>query len=166
MSTSNPTIAVVPGAWHSPIHHKDLTTALIETGYPTVFGTLPSLNHPVPEYQTVSHDAAFIKNDLLHRLLDEGKDVVLVMHSYGGSPGGVAANGLSKAERSAREEKGAIDSIVDMGFVAALLAPQGVSSKSAVGGYFHLWVGIDVSIINARRNSSNSPIRNIRQTTR
>lgn len=84
MSSSYPTIVVVPGAWHSPIHYKDLTTALVESGYPTISGTLPSLNPPVPENQTVSHDAEFIRNDLLRPLLGAGKDIVLAMHSYGG----------------------------------------------------------------------------------
>jgi hypothetical protein len=79
MSTSNSTIVVVPGACHSPIRYRDLTISLIDAGYPTVSGTLPSLNPPVPNLQTVSHDAGLTRNNLLGPLLSEGKDVVLVI---------------------------------------------------------------------------------------
>lgn len=56
------------------------------------------------------------------------------MHSYGGCPGGVAANGLSKGDRKSNGEEGVNIGLV---FVAAMLTAQGVSPKTIVGGKFH-----------------------------
>ena len=50
-----------------------------------------------------------------------GKEVVLVMHSYSGGPGAMAASGLSIAERHAAGQTGGIIRLV---FIAAFLAGE------------------------------------------
>jgi len=57
--------------------------------------------------------------------MDAGKEIVLIAHSYGGTPSCAAVEGQTIAERSARGEKGGIKSIL---FISALLvSKQGVS---------------------------------------
>lgn len=80
-------------------------------------------------------------NKLLNPLLDDGKDILLVMHSYSGSPGSVAARGLSQVERVSKGLEGGIIRLV---FIAALVAPKGASLLSMVGGKFHPWVQVGV----------------------
>jgi pimeloyl-ACP methyl ester carboxylesterase len=137
-----PTIVIVPGAWHSPFHYQDLANSLEEAGYTTICSSLPRLDPSNPDEVSVTDDATFIKDKLLAPPLNKGKEVVLVAHSYGGSPASVAANGLSIAERKAKREEGGVIGLV---YIAALLVPEGVSLKSAVGGSFHSWANIDVS---------------------
>ncbi|KAF4633304.1 hypothetical protein G7Y89_g4819 [Cudoniella acicularis] len=140
MSKSLPTIVVVPGAWHSPSHYAELMKHLQEAGYPTSSAPLPSLDPSAPDSVTTSHDSDFIRQTLIQPLLDANQEIILIMHSYGGSPGGVAARGLSLKERLERGEKGGIIGLV---FIAAFLAHEGMSLKSAVGGTFAPWVDID-----------------------
>lgn len=60
MVATLPTIVLVPGAWHSPIHYQYLLKELEKAGSPIVSSPLPSLDHPNPDELTVSDDANFI----------------------------------------------------------------------------------------------------------
>jgi pimeloyl-ACP methyl ester carboxylesterase len=142
MASSLPTIVLIPGAWHSPIHYELVTKKLQAAHYDVVSSTLPSLDPSNPNVTTVTTDSTFISEKLLAPLLTEGKDIVLVMHSYGGSPGSVAAHGQSKTERSSKGLEGGIVGII---FIAALLTPEGASLLTMVGGKFNDWVEVNVS---------------------
>lgn len=136
MSQVKPHIALVPGAWHSPVHYQELLDLFEKAGYPTSSIQLPSVDSAHPNSESVAGDVAAIREKLLLPLINEGKDVVLIMHSYGGCPGGAAAKGLSKAER----KNGGIIGLV---FIAAFLAREGDSLLSALGGKFDPWVIIN-----------------------
>lgn len=138
MSEEKPYIALVPGAWHSPIHYQELLDLFESAGYPTKSVQLPSVGSPDPKKESVTGDAAAIREKLLLPLIEDGKDVVLLMHSYGGCPGAAAATGLSKTER---EENGG--GIIGLVFIAAFLAQEGDSLLSALGGKFDPWVIIN-----------------------
>lgn len=141
MSLPKPTFVLIPGAWHSPSHFDQLVARLHEADYPTASLALPSVGSENPKSVDVATDVAFIKEKLLLPLLEEEKDVVLLMHSYGGCPGGAAAKGLSKSERRAAGQKGGIIGLV---FLAAFLARDGDSLLSAAGGKWDSWVLADV----------------------
>lgn len=140
MSQEKPYIALVPGAWHSPVHYQELLNLFEKAGYPTKSIQLPSVGSADPNKESVAGDAAAIRENLLLPLIDNGKDVVLVMHSYGGCPGAAAAKGLSKVERKN-------NGVIGLVFVAAFLAREGDSLLSALGGKFDPWVIINVSTI-------------------
>lgn len=53
------------------------------------------------------------------------------MHSYGGCPGGAAAKGLSKHERTSTGRTGGVIGLV---FIAAVLTDEGDSLISQFGG--------------------------------
>lgn len=133
-----PTVVLVPGAWHSPIHYSLLIGELSNFGYHTVTGRLPSCDSDDPNDQTAAKDAAFIRDTLLMPQLDAGKQVILAMHSYGGCPGATAGHGLSVTERQAAGRPGGIVGIV---FIAAFLAKEGQSLLSSLPGkVFDPWV--------------------------
>jgi len=102
MTTTKPTILLIPGAWHTPAHYSALLKELEKSSYPTTSHKLPSVDCTDASKHTAQTDADFIRTQLLLPLLDDGKRVVVAMHSYGGLPGSAAAYGLSEEER--REE--------------------------------------------------------------
>jgi hypothetical protein len=101
MTTSTkPTFVLVPGSFAPPTLSDKVTTILEAANYDWVTVPLPSANaegkRKTPA--TVQDDAAEIKA-AISSLVDSGKDVVLVMHSYGGYPGTEATEGLARADR-------------------------------------------------------------------
>ncbi|PVH94790.1 alpha/beta-hydrolase, partial [Periconia macrospinosa] len=135
---SLPTIVLIPGAWHSPQHYTPLIDALRAQKYEVVSERLPSVDSAAPRDQSVAKDSAFIKDALLLPIINKEKDVLLLMHSYGGCPGADAAKGLSKAEREAVGKKGGIMGLV---FMCAFVAAEGDSLKSKLPGQvYDPWV--------------------------
>lgn len=101
-SIANPTIVLVQGSFQLPdVYHK-LADALRASGHSVVQPLLPSLTDPdKPDFasKTLSDDAAAVRAEV-KRLVEEGKTVVLVMHSYGGLVGTEAVTqDLSFAQR-------------------------------------------------------------------
>lgn len=141
MTIAKPTVVLVPGAWHSPSHFDQLRARLHEADYPTVSLALPSLNSPNPNEIEVATDVAFIREKMLLPLLEEGKEVVLAVHSYGGCPGGAAAKGLSKSEWNSQGRHGGLVGLV---FIAAFVAREGDSLLSLVGGKWDSWMMVNV----------------------
>lgn len=141
MSQVKPHIVLVPGAWHSPIHYQELIELLEKAGYSVKSMQLPSVGSKEPNQVSVATDATAIREKLLLPLLDDGKDVILLMHSYGGCPGAAAAKGLGKHDSNANGR----GSIVGLIFLTAFLAREGDSLLSALQGKFDPWVEINVS---------------------
>jgi hypothetical protein len=140
-ASPKPTIVLIPGAWHSPSHYTTLHSHLQTAGYPTTSSRLPSVGSTDPLAATTAQDASFIREQMLLPLLNQGKDILLVLHSYGGLPGSAAAKGLSKSERAKDGKKCGITGLV---LIAALVAREGDSLQLMVGGKLHDWVETDV----------------------
>ena len=139
-----PTVVIVPGAWHSPQHYTELRDYLGGAGYTTVSQRNPSCNSTDPNAESAAKDAKFIRDQVLLPLLDSGKVVVLVMHSYGGLPGATAAKGLSQTERHAAGQPGGIVGLI---FISAILAHDGQSLLSLLPEQkFDPWVLQEVRI--------------------
>ena len=133
-----PTIVLVPGAWHSPVHYQFLFSQLETFGYPIVSRPLPSCDSPHPRAESVAGDAKYIRESLLLPLISAGKEIVLVMHSYGGCPGSTAAAGLSKAAQTAAGKPGGIIGLI---FMCGFIAHEGDSLLSTLPGEkFNPWV--------------------------
>ena len=128
---SNPTIALVPGAWHSPAHFSELIALLKAAGYDTVTEKNPSCDSDEPGAQTVATDTDAVRNNVFLPHINAGKDVVLLIHSYGGFPGAAAATGLSKSELSAAGKQGGLIGLI---YIAAFIAHEGDSLLGIVPG--------------------------------
>lgn len=141
---SKPTIALVPGAWHTPAHYEPLLQLFRQAGYATAAKQLPSVGSADPRNQTTAMDADFVRDNVLMPELHQGNDVLLLVHSYGGSPGSAAAHGLSKAERTAAGQKGGVVGLVLM---CAFVASEGDSLASKLpDGKLHEWNIHDVEL--------------------
>jgi hypothetical protein len=137
-----PTIVIVPGAWHTPSHYGKLIKLLQASRYETISEKNPSCDASDGSTTTVDVDVSSIRNNILVPLINQGKDVVLVVHSYGGCPGGAAATGLSKGERTALNKIGGVIGLI---YVAAFIAHEGESLLSKLPGQkFEPWMTIDV----------------------
>lgn len=73
-------------------------------------------------------DAAFIAKEV-QVLVDKGKDVVLICHSYGGTPASQSTKGLSKAERLAEGKDGGI---VRLAYMTAVVPTLGASAQDVL----------------------------------
>lgn len=144
-SSTKPTVLIVPGAWHQPLHYSIFQSFLERAGYPVVIHANPSLNSSTPKHISTSTDAAFIRDSVLLPLIKDGKNVLQIMHSYGGSPGAAAAYGLSKRELgNFKEFRGG--GVIGLIFMAAFLAPKGASLLSELpGGVYRPWTIVNVS---------------------
>ena len=129
--SEKPTIVVVTGAWHSPSHYGSFLEAVHSLGHPTRCLALPSLNPRDPNRASAALDATFVREQMLLPLIEEGKDVLLVIHSYGALPGSAAAKDLSTTERRSKGLKGGI---IGQVFVAGLVVQTGESMLSSIGG--------------------------------
>jgi pimeloyl-ACP methyl ester carboxylesterase len=79
-----PTIVFVPGAFHSPEYYSPVRALLEAKGYGTEPVSLPSVGNNSASSMTDDPTAIRVVSS---KLADEGHQVVLVMHSYGGTPG-------------------------------------------------------------------------------
>nr|WOD45556.1 hypothetical protein [Trichoderma atroviride] len=92
--SSKPTLVFVPGAWHSPDTWSKVTAELEPQGYKTICITLPTtLSDPS---KGIADDIDEARKAILAET-SQGRDVVVVVHSYGGMVGPSAVKGLTEA---------------------------------------------------------------------
>ncbi|KAI9036888.1 uncharacterized protein KD926_001203 [Aspergillus affinis] len=85
-------------------------------------------------------DSKAIAKTLRFLVEDEGKAIVIVMHSYAGMPGATAAPGLSKSQRSQQGKPGGIVGLI---FIGAFIVPEGLSCAGLQGGNLPPWILLD-----------------------
>jgi pimeloyl-ACP methyl ester carboxylesterase len=126
ISTPQPHVFIIPGAWH-PAHTMDpFAKALEAAGFSaTVVPTRSVGNRDV----TVQDDEAQAKT-LLLPILDEGKDVIVLGHSYGGFVISGLIAGLDKKSREAQGLKGGIIGVI---YLSAFVPIEGETTSAAVG---------------------------------
>ncbi|KAK5637288.1 hypothetical protein RRF57_013000 [Xylaria bambusicola] len=127
MATSKPTIFFLPGGFHTSWIYDTVRNILSDRGYATGASDLVSVGTTDASVGMHS-DAAHIRSQLV-QLIDEGKGVVLVAHSYGGIVTSNAVDGLSVQQRTAEGKEGGIVLIL---YLAALIVPAGRTFLSIV----------------------------------
>lgn len=133
-----PTVLLVPGAWLRPSTYDALLNLLQDTGYPTLYASYPSLNPADPFTAHCAADSLSVREKVLLSLVEaQGMDVVLVMHSYGGIPGSVAAHGLDKVQRMKEGRQGGVLGLI---FVSGFVVGEGASVADGQGGSLPPWV--------------------------
>ena len=139
MMSIKPTIALIPGSFSTIRVYERVIEQLTKHNFP-VFGielkSVGGLNAA-----TSTDDAAHI-NSILAPLVEEGKQIVVVMHSYGGIPGTDGTKDLAKVDQQARGKEGGVIGLV---YIAALMVQQGASLSSTRGDLGPLpdWVTVD-----------------------
>lgn len=138
-TATKPTIVLLQGTFQLPsVYHK--FAQLIEShGYPVVQPTYPSLtSQDSPEFtrKTLSNDVAVVETALRKLVEDEGKTVIIAMHSYGGLVGSEAVPAdLVLSTRKGRNQTigGGGGGVAHLFYFAAFVLPLGQSIASAVG---------------------------------
>ncbi|KAI0513264.1 Alpha/Beta hydrolase protein [Xylaria bambusicola] len=125
-----PLLVLVPGAFGTTEGFNKMASYLgaIKT-HPRSY---PSCNPPDPLNADCSNDIAVLKDTLLS-LLDQGLDLVVLAHSYGGVVAGGAAKGLDKDSRKAAGYENAVLGLI---YVAGNITLEGETLFEAVGGAY------------------------------
>jgi len=139
---TKPTVVIVPGSFSHAYFYDAVVDKLHENRFETIVGNLPSASRSPPEpAATMAEDAAFF-HDIVEKLADQGKDVVLVTHSYGGVVGTEASKALSKSER---REAGKEGGIVRMVYLTSVVPTPGNSLADLMGTLLPTYLKVDVS---------------------
>lgn len=137
-----PTILFVHGAWHSPAHLALAARVIESAGYPTSCPLLPFYGAQPPT-TTLYDDAAALRTEFDRLIGKEGKNVVVVMHSYGGVVGTEAVH--ASLGKSARAAEGKAGGVLRLVFLCAFVVPEGASLISSLGGGVSPLLTINVS---------------------
>lgn len=134
VSKNSPTIFFIPGAWHHPWIFDDVRNVLSTRGYETDSSTLVTVGSKNASAGVID-DAVEVRSALL-KLVEAGKEVILVAHSYGGLVASNSVQGLSADQRSANDKPGGIIMLV---FLCAFVVPVGTSLLTAHGDVYPDW---------------------------
>ncbi|KAI0193294.1 Alpha/beta hydrolase fold-1 [Xylaria flabelliformis] len=125
MAGKKPVLVFCPGAWCDPGYFRFTTDILTKAGYTCLTVSLPSVGSELrpkdapPITQGLQTDANAVR-DVVIPQLDDGHDVVLICHSYGGVVTSEAVRGLDRASRG--PDTGAVIYLV---YVAAIILDVG-----------------------------------------
>ncbi len=133
MASLFPTVVFVPGAFASASCFDDLAARFRKIGYATAYADVPSLNPTDPTAVSASKDAEHVRNNVILPLVDEGKDLIIFVHSYGGVVGGTAAAGLSKTSRLQEDKAGGVIGLL---YLVGNIVGQDETLLQAVGGAY------------------------------
>ncbi|KAF7896627.1 uncharacterized protein EAF01_009030 [Botrytis porri] len=140
MVNSKPTVVFIPGFWHTPEGFTPLAKLLDKEGYPPVLVNLPSAGAH-PGHPDFSQDVAAICK-IVTELSNEGKEVLVVMHSGESVSGSEATRNLGKKERQADRKNGGIVRVIYIGILLPKAGKtmfetfQGVVSSSDIDPNF------------------------------
>lgn len=134
-NTDKPLILVIGGAFHVPKSYQTLTTSLDSAGYEVVstlftrfhvvdcsesnqilsknIPQLPSCNQVRPPNTDLYSDTAHIR-EVAEGLVQSGRKIVAIAHSYGGQVCSNALDGLGVEARSSKNLDGGISALIYM----------------------------------------------------
>lgn len=131
--SQKPTLVFVPGAWHSAIVWDKVISLLEPQGYNCIVVTLPTtMSDPSKSF---GDDFQAVR-DVIKSQTSQGKDVVVVVHSYGGAVGVSAIKDLTRQKTDA--STAATDSsqghVIGIAAMATGFGPSGTTFLEALGG--------------------------------
>ena len=124
-----------------PLHYEPLTKVLSSHGFPSAALSLPTIGASPPD-KDLYDDIAYISSQLEQLVEKEGKEVIVIVHSYGGMPGSAAARKFLRKERALEGKKGGV---IGMLYISAWAMPAGKTIVEAGEGMSFDWLIIDVS---------------------
>lgn len=127
-----PTLVFVPGAWHNPSAWEKVTSLLEAQEYKCVCVALPTATgNPSASF---GDDVAAVRNAIVAETT-QGRDVVVVQHSYGGQVGNSAIKGLALKKQD--EFPTAPDTsghVIGIAMMASGFTIAGVTFLAGLGG--------------------------------
>ncbi|KAF7534584.1 hypothetical protein G7054_g6142 [Neopestalotiopsis clavispora] len=137
-------VVIIHGGCHVPENYSDLKAVLEATGYDVYIPRLPSMNGSRPPNADLADDSKLVRHfveDLLEE--GEGRNVVALMHSYGGAVGSNALHGLDIASRSAQGLKGGVSQLIYLSAHALLEGKSMIDKVKEFGDLDVLPVAFD-----------------------
>ncbi|KAI1043190.1 hypothetical protein LB505_006142 [Fusarium chuoi] len=126
VAAARPALVIIPGNFSLPRFWSAIKRSVEDKGYPVEVVPLQSSREEKIDPAPGLADDVKEAQSVLKKHIDQGKDVVMLMHSYGGMVGTEATRGLSRKER---EKTGLTGGITRMVFLAAIFAPPGKSTR-------------------------------------
>ena len=117
---SKPIFFCVPGGSCTPEFYDPIRERLTNHGYSSVAIHLPSMGAKPAKYD-FTEDVEAIREGVTE-LVAKNEEVIVILHSYAGLPGGQALEGLGKAEREKQGLKGGVIRLV---FIMSWIVPEG-----------------------------------------
>ena len=124
---SRPVILYVPGAWHSPDAFDKVIALLSAKRFPSRKIHLPSVDRS-PPVSSIEPDVEAIRSVALFEM-QQGHDICVVCHSYGGVPTSQALKGLGRPQTAGG---GRLSAII---YIAAGLLFEGVTLSGAIAAH-------------------------------
>lgn len=125
------TIVICPGAWPLVQFFDPLIRALDDRKHTAICKVQPSYpTYNVDNPPKVNPDSDYLRHSVLDPLLDEGKDIVVFAHSYGGVYAPSSLEGTSKKERRSKGLEGGVIGVI---LNACPIAPKGTTAMTALG---------------------------------
>ena len=112
-SKLKPAIVLVHGAWHVPAHYNDLIQQLQKGGFEVSCPLLPTCDETKRSTANMFSDVKVVRSHVTS-LVDKSREVILLLHSYGGAVGTEAVQGLSARERAMEGLSGGIVRLIYM----------------------------------------------------
>ncbi|CAG8885682.1 unnamed protein product [Penicillium egyptiacum] len=125
----------VPGAWHDADSFDVVRDLMHKRGLATEAISTPSVGASTPDkglHADIEHTHAILKE-----MVEAGRHIVLVNHSYGGMVGAGAVEGLGHAQRCKAGLPGGVIMVV---WMAAFVTPKGKTLRDMLGGDFPSWM--------------------------
>lgn len=132
--STKPTLLLVHGGWGVPNTYLKLTSALRAAGFEVHVPRHLSTNESRPPNADLTSDTDAIRS-YATSLVEAGRTVAVLMHSYGGQVGTNALHGLSAKARAARGQQGGISHLI---YMTAFALPEGKSMVDKVEEFGHL----------------------------
>jgi pimeloyl-ACP methyl ester carboxylesterase len=126
--------------WHPREYFDRVISTLEPLGYKCIAPSLPSVGREPPT-TSLDEDIATVRSTVIQEL-DNGNDVIINAHSWGGIPTTTALDGLSKEKRAS---EGKTTGVLKLTFVSAFILPKGLSLETKIGGPSWWWIIDDVS---------------------
>lgn len=139
-----PAVVIIHGAWHPPYFYDELVSSLHVKGFNIVqCPRLPSASEslPLPPNANLAGDTATVRS-VVKTLVDEGQDVIVLMHSYGGVVGGNSLDGLLSPQRRAQGLRGGVLHLI---YMAAFVIPPGTALDTPFDGQMMPWLEEDTT---------------------
>lgn len=105
---------VIPGSFSPPALYKNFVDNLRSLDFEAIVEPLQSAIRRESSPSSSMYDDASHFREVISKLADQGKDIVLIPHSYGGIVANESAKGLLKSDRSKAGKAGGIVEIVNI----------------------------------------------------
>ena len=106
--------------------------------YPSIALDLPTGSAPDKNlYDDIRYITSYLEEFVSH----EGKEVIIVLHSYGGLPGSSAARSFVKKEQADKGKEGGVIGVI---YMSAWALPAGKTIMDAMEGLDFSWAKFDV----------------------